>query len=194
MSIHLDLGCGPIPRNPYGRAKLCGIDIRADLQLDPAVEIRAANLSCEPIPYPDSHFDSLSAYDFLEHVPRVSLDHTTRTTHFPFIALMNEVWRVLKPEGLFYAVTPAYPHTNAFVDPTHVNYLTLRSSRYFVGSNPLGRMYGFNGRFSVVREGLVRPKGNYHPVHPSLGERLRALGYRLSRDAGHLLWEFKAVK
>jgi SAM-dependent methyltransferase len=194
MSIHLDLGCGPIPRNPYGRAKLCGIDIRADLQLDPAVEIAAANLSCEPIPYPDNHFDSVSAYEFLEHVPRVSLDHASKTTHFPFIELMNEVWRVLKPGGLFYAVTPAYPHTNAFVDPTHVNYLTTRSSRYFVGADPLGRMYGFKGRFSVVRQGMIRSRGDYHPVNPGLLLRLRAVGYRLSGDAGQLLWELKAEK
>jgi len=194
MSIHLDLGCGPVPRNPYGRAKLCGIDIRADLQLDPAVEIRAANLSCEPIPYPADHFDSLSAYDFLEHVPRVSLDHARKTTHFPFLELMNEVWRVLKPGGLFYAVTPAYPHTNAFVDPTHVNYLTSRSSRYFVGPQPLGRMYGFKGSFSIVRQAMIRPRGDYHPTDPGLMFRLKALGYRLSGDAGHLMWELKAEK
>lgn len=194
MSKHLDLGCGQFPRNPYGRQSLCGIDIRADMDLDPAVEIRVANLSCEPIPYPDSHFDSVSAYDFLEHVPRVSVDHARKTTTFPFVDLMSEVWRVLRPGGLFYAVTPAYPHTNAFVDPTHVNYLTVRSSRYFVGPKPMGRMYGFRGSFSVVRQCLIRPKGDYHPVNPGLLERARALGYRLSRDAGHLLWELKAEK
>lgn len=192
MSIHLDLGCGLVPRNPYARHQLCGIDIRADLSLDRSIEIRAANLSCEPIPYPDQHFDSVSAYDFLEHVPRVSLDHTLKTTHFPFISLMNEVWRVLKPGGLFYAVTPVYPHVNAFIDPTHVNILTARSSRYFVGPRPLARMYGFQGRFRLLREGLIRPKGDYQPVRPAFGARLRALGYRLSGDAGHLMWEFQA--
>jgi len=194
MSVHLDLGCGLVPRNPYGRERLCGIDIRADLTADPAVEIRAANLSCEPIPYPDNHFDSVSAYDFLEHVPRVSIDHARRTTHFPFVQLINEVWRVSKPGGLFYAVTPAYPFPNAFVDPTHVNFLTDRSSRYFAGAEPTARMYGFQGRFSVVREGLIRPQGDYHPVRPGLLHRVRALGYRLSRDAGHVLWEFRAEK
>jgi SAM-dependent methyltransferase len=194
MSIHLDLGCGPVPRNPYGRAKLCGIDIRADLAVDPSVEIVAANLSCEPIPYPASHFDSLSAYDFLEHVPRVSLDHATRTTRFPFIELMNEVWRVLKPGGLFYAVTPGYPHANAFVDPTHVNFLTAGTSRYFVGADPEGRMYGFNGRFSLVRQSRIRPHGNYHPTDPDLASRLRAIGYWIARDVTHLMWELKAEK
>ncbi len=194
MSIHLDLGCGPVPRNPYGRDRLCGIDIRSDLSVDPAVEIVAANLSCEAIPYAAGHFDSVSAYDFLEHIPRVSIDHANKTTHFPFIELMNEVWRVLKPGGLFYAVTPAYPHSNAFVDPTHVNFLTVRSSRYFVGPRPQGGMYGFKGNFSVVRQGMIRPRGDYHPTHPGLLFKLQALGYRLARDAGHVLWELKAEK
>ena len=195
MSIHLDLGCGGVPRNPYGREKLCGIDIRADLSVDSSVLIVAANLSCEAIPFPSSHFDSVSSYDFLEHIPRVSIDHATKTTHFPFVELMSEVWRVLKPGGLFYAVTPAHPHTNAFVDPTHVNFLTSRSSRYFVGPNPLARMYGFSGSFSVVRQGMVRPgSDDYHPDNPGLLFKLRALGYRIARDNGHLLWEFRAEK
>ena len=194
MSIHLDLGCGPLPRNPYGRSKLCGIDIRDDLQLDPAVEIRAANLRCEPIPYLDGHFDSLSAYDFLEHVPGVNLDHARKTTHFPFVELMNEFWRVLKPDGLFYAVTPAYPHPNAFVDPTHVNYMTRRSSRYFLGPEPLGRMYGFKGSFGLVRQGILRQSGLYYPKKLGLVGRIKALGYRLSGDAAHLMWELRAEK
>ena len=33
---------------------------------------RLANLSIDPIPHPDSSFDSISAFDFLEHVPRCS--------------------------------------------------------------------------------------------------------------------------
>lgn len=194
MSIHLDLGCGPVPRNPYRRSKVCGVDVRADLAVDPAVEIAVANLSCEPIPFPTSHFDSVSAYDFLEHIPRVSLDHVTRTTHFPFVDLMNEIWRVLKPGGLFYAVTPVYPHHYAFVDPTHVNVLTPRSSRYFVGSDPLARMYGYRGSFSVVREEILRPRGEYHPRKPGLARRLRAFGHWMAGDASHVMWEFKADK
>ena len=30
--IHLDLGCGKFPRNPYDRAKLCGVDPQAYLR------------------------------------------------------------------------------------------------------------------------------------------------------------------
>lgn len=37
---------------------------------------------------------------------------------------MNEVHRVLKPNGIFLHQTPAYPSTVAFRDPTHVNIIT----------------------------------------------------------------------
>ena len=123
---HLDLGCGAVPRNPYRRDELHGIDI-APRHEPGAAEIRRANLALQPIPYPDSHFDSVSAYDFFEHVPRVLATADGQDTRFPFVQLMNEVWRVLVPGGLLYAYTPVYPHPMAFQDPTHVNILTRDS-------------------------------------------------------------------
>lgn len=37
---------------------------------------------------------------------------------------MNEIHRVLAPEGLFFCRVPAFPSTYAFKDPTHVNFIT----------------------------------------------------------------------
>ncbi|MDQ3205818.1 MAG: hypothetical protein M3Q40_04805 [Pseudomonadota bacterium] len=39
----------------------------------------------EPIPYPDGSFGSVSAYDFLEHVPRIFPSADGRATVFPFV-------------------------------------------------------------------------------------------------------------
>ena len=143
---HLDLGCGKFPRNPYSRSRLCGVDIRG---LKPAegFEFRPANLALEPIPYADNVFGSVSAFDFIEHVPRLLATADGTQTFFPFVRLMDEVWRVLAPGGRFYALTPAYPNPEVFVDPTHVNVITDRTHEYFCGENPLGRMYGFRGQF-----------------------------------------------
>jgi len=191
---HLDLGCGVKPRNPYGRAELFGVDIRAGLTAPGVIQIVAANLSIDPIPFPDSHFDSLSAYDFLEHVPRVALNYTSKTTHFPFVALMNEIWRVLKPGGLFYAVTPAYPHEKAFRDPTHVNVLGTKSHRYFTRPELGGRMYGFAGDFRLVRQNRIHIRGDYEPRHPGLGRRLLRLADGMAGKRSHLVWEMEALK
>ena len=67
---------------------------------------------------------------------------------------MNEIWRVLKPGGILYASTPAYPHNEAFQDPTHVNFITEKTVEYFMGNvryqagHDIGKMYGFIGRFA----------------------------------------------
>ncbi len=191
---HLDLGCGTKPRNPYDCPELYGVDIRAVLSAPGVVRIVAANLSLQPIPFDDSYFDSLSAYDFLEHVPRAALDYSSATTRFPFVELMNEVWRVLKPGGLFYAVTPAYPHEKAFRDPTHVNVLTAKSHRYFTRPHRLAQMYGFGGDFRLLRQGRIMPRGNYEPPHPGWVRHLARLLDGLAGRRSHLVWEMQAVK
>ena len=190
---HLDLGCGVSPRNPYGRRELCGVDIRP-LASTPQAEFRCANVVLDPIPFPDDHFGSVSAYDFIEHVPRLLTTTDGSGTWFPFIVLMNEIWRVLAPGGLLYALTPAYPNAAAFVDPTHVNIITEHTHEYFCGEAPLGHIYGFEGAFRALRveravylDSLVRA-----PL--SARQKLRRLNRRWRGRLTHLLWELEAVK
>lgn len=190
---HLDLGCGGKPRNPYQRPTLFGVDIAAPPGQS-GVEIRAANLSLEPIPFPDAYFASVSAYDFFEHIPRVLPCSQWPGTRFPFIELMNEIWRVLAPDGLLYAMTPAFPHAAAFQDPTHVNILTDLSHQYFTAPAYLGRMYGFNGQFEAVRVLRVRPKFDYEPSSPDWRHRWRIKSRAWRRQDSHLVWEFRAIK
>lgn len=204
---HLDLGCGDMPRNPYGRGELCGIDLRQPA-VTPGFEHRSANLILEPIPYPDDSFGSVSAYDFLEHVPRVFPSADGRDTVFPFIRLMQKVWRVLAPSGRLYALTPAWPHPEAFVDPTHVNFITADTHGYFCGEQPTARMYGFSGRFEVIRVAWVERADAYsavggssenHPPMKRFARRLRRWsrwlrGKRALASPGYLLWELEARK
>ncbi|MBL8288065.1 MAG: methyltransferase domain-containing protein [Rubrivivax sp.] len=196
---HLDLGCGPVPRNPYGRDELYGVDLGAASPADAAGDsrIRRANLALQPIPWPDSSFDSVSAYDFLEHVPRLLATADGSGTRFPFVELMNEVWRVLKPGAMFYAVTPAYPHPAVFQDPTHVNFLTRGSHDYFTRPHRLAAMYGFAGDFRCVRAQPTRHHAAapaYDPAPQSWIDRWRH-SRRVARGAcGHLIWEFEALK
>ncbi|MGE5116054.1 MAG: methyltransferase domain-containing protein [Betaproteobacteria bacterium] len=188
---HLDLGCGKFPRNPYGRARLAGVDRRA-LRAADGIEIRAADLAVEPIPWPDASFGSVSAFDFIEHVPRLLPRADGRGTRAPFIELMNEIWRVLAPGGRLWALTPAYPAAAAFQDPTHVNVITERTHEYFCGDEPLGRMYGFAGCFACLRAEWVvaadaERAGGFDRV-----QRWRRVRRRLKGRLSHLLWEFEA--
>ena len=194
MTKHLDLGCGTAPRNPYECEDLYGIDIRDGLSAPGVTQILSANLVLESIPFPESFFDSVSAYDFLEHIPRVVIDHTSQKSHLPFIELMNEVSRVLKPGGKFYAVFPAYPHQLAFTDPTHVNILTIKSHRYFTGTAPMANMYGFKGSFSLNRQKTIHPRGDYHPSNPTFKLRIKMLFDSIMNRKSHIVWEFISTK
>jgi SAM-dependent methyltransferase len=188
---HLDLGCGTKPRNPYGYEKVFGIDIRAGLTAPGVEQIAAANLSCEPIPFESHSFDAVSAYDFFEHIPRVYIDAQGQT-HFPFIQLMNEIWRVLKPGGLLYAVTPAYPHEKAFRDPTHVNIIAAKTHRYFTRPELLAQMYGFAGEFALRRQVRILPRGAYEIK--TLGRTVLRQLDGLVGKRSHLVWELEAIK
>ena len=187
------MGCGGKPRNPYSAAQVYGVDISPRSE-HPDVEIRSADLFREPIPFASDYFDSVSAYDFLEHVPRVAVGEMA--TRFPFIELMNEVWRVLRPEGRFYASMPAYPHAAAFQDPTHVNILTRQTHIYFTRPLLMGRMYGFRGDFECLRVVPVRGgEFEYQPeAPPGWFEALRLRRRDRRNKNSHLVWEFKAIK
>ena len=113
----LDIGCGKTPKNPFSMDEVYGIDIREDTD----AKIFQADLAIEAIPFTDEFFEGVSAFDFIEHVPRVVYMPQRR---FCFVELMNEIYRVLKPGGTFLSFTPAFPAAAAWRDPTHVNIIT----------------------------------------------------------------------
>jgi len=191
---HLDLGCGAVPRNPYRRDEVHAIDLVRPAGADPAL-FRTANLACQPIPYPDASFESASAYDFLEHVPRVLPAADAAGMVFPFVRLMGEIWRVLVPGGLFYALTPAVPGTAAFTDPTHVNFVSDETHTYFCGESPPARLYGFTGRFAVRRaERAMLPEDLAPGTRLAWPRLIRRSLRRVRGRLSHVVWELEAVK
>lgn len=142
-STTLDLGCGENPRNPFNANQTYGLDIRENLEKN----IRYADLAVEALPFSENMFDFITAYDFLEHIPRVIYLPERR---LPFIQLMNEIDRVLKPGGIFFSNTPFYPVSSAFTDPTHVNVITAETfPLYFDDEHTWAKMYGFKGGFKL---------------------------------------------
>jgi SAM-dependent methyltransferase len=188
----LDLGCGDKPRNPYNHEEVWGIDINQEV-VEKFPNILRANLSLESIPFEDNSFESVSAYDFFEHIPRV-LVSSENSTRFPFVELMNEIWRVLKNGGLLYAVTPGFPRDEAFVDPTHVNPITSSTHTYFALPHCGASIYGFTGCFKVKRVKWIRPKYVYEPDSLTVSQQFRKLRDIISGRNSHILWELEAVK
>ena len=92
MKSSLDLGCGEYPKNPFNAENLFGVDIVSSSNIN----IRRADLVIEKIPFKDSSFDYFTAYNLLEHIPRLTYYKNKRIQ--PFIEIMNEIWRMLKNE------------------------------------------------------------------------------------------------
>lgn len=67
MTKTLDLGSGPNPNNPYSADEVFGVDIRDDL----GDNIVAADLALGGIPFDNDSFEYVTAFQFIEHVPRV---------------------------------------------------------------------------------------------------------------------------
>ena len=156
-SLAVDLGSGPEPANPFACQSVIGFDSHAA-----GGNVHRCLVGLEPLPLADSVADVVTAFDFIEHLPRAIWADGVLIN--PFILAMNEVWRILKDKGVFYARTPAYPHPEAFQDPTHVNVITDTTVSYFArrpqldGSEidswglALGERYGFSGRFLLLSQ------------------------------------------
>jgi len=145
MTKSLDIGCGLTPKNPFKATEVYGVDIRASSE-----NISIADLAIEPIPFEDESFEFCSAFDFIEHIPRVIY---TPKRKFCFVDLMSEVYRVLKPGGKFLSFTPAFPAAAAWRDPTHVNIITTETfPLYFDSKNCLAKMYGFKGGVEMEKQ------------------------------------------
>ena len=144
----LDLGCGCKPKDPFGTGNVFGIDVRNP---DNRTEIKTSDLYIHPIPHQTSSFDYITAFNFIEHVPR--LVYLAEKRHFCFIELMNEIYRVLKPGGVFASLTPAHPHPEAFQDPTNVNIITNQTfPLYFCKPHQLASKHGFKGVFTIINQ------------------------------------------
>jgi SAM-dependent methyltransferase len=173
MKYSLDLGSGPSPKNPFKADRCVGIDVISFNN-----SVIACDLGFQKLPFDDSSVDFCSAFDLIEHIPRIGGQSPNKN---PFIFLMNEVWRVLKPGGRFFAQTPAYPYPTAFSDPTHVNIITPDTILYFGlivhgdgvrvpdDRQVLGKRYGFIGDFNILR--------NYS-----------------KQEYGHQIWLLEALK
>lgn len=190
---HLDLGCGDSPRNPYNAEELFGVDLTL-AATKPEEYFKICNLVCEPIPFADSYFDSVSAFDVIEHIPRQSVDHQNKLIVNPFINLMNEIHRILRPDGLFYASTPAFPSPEAFQDPTHVNIITEGTHQYFCGDNPDARMYGFKGQFATVEAQRIYPKYAQTAERTLINRIKNAHKKYIKRSISHFVWQLQAIK
>ncbi len=118
--IRLDIGCGANKQSSawvgMDKRELPGVDIVHDVNI-------------HPWPLPDNCVMIAVASHLVEHIPPVMINESG--TYFPFFEFMNEVWRVMLPDGEFAIAVPHGASPGFLQDPTHCNPCNEATWAYF---------------------------------------------------------------
>jgi len=107
---YLDIGCGNKKREGF---------IGMDQNHGPGVDV-VHNLESFPYPFEDESIDMINASHVMEHIdPRL------------IIKMMDELWRILKINGLLVVEMPYGGSITERDDPTHFRGWTELTFRYF---------------------------------------------------------------
>lgn len=134
--ICLDLCCGWNKSESSALYEVIGVDRILTAHTDIVCDLE------DDWPFKTESIDSIIAQDAIEHL------------HMP-IHTMNEIWRVLKPNGEVFISVPSTDGRGAFQDPTHVSYWNQNSFFYYSVDHRAHfmlarRVYGFYGAFKIL--------------------------------------------
>ena len=127
--MKINLGCG--------KRKLNGF-----LNCDNRKEVKADLIfDCgKPLPFKDNSVDEITAIDLIEHLERKEV-----------LLLMNEIYRILKPNGKFYHRTPSCEGRGAWQDPTHKSAWNINTWRYYFTDPAYRSLYGTVANFKILQ-------------------------------------------
>lgn len=117
--IMLDIGCGANVQPGF-----VGMDIRPL----PGVEI-VHDVNIHPWPIPDGSVVRALSSHLIEHIPPVAVGPDG--TWFPFVAFLDEVWRICKPGAELILSLPYWQSPGFAQDPTHCNPCNEVTFAYF---------------------------------------------------------------
>lgn len=118
--IRLDIGCGENKQEGFvgiDRRALKGVDIVHDLEVF-------------PYPLPDESCLCIVGSHIVEHIKP-----------WLMIEFMDELWRIMKPEGQLALATPFGGSPGYWQDPTHCNGCNQATWQYFDSDYPLYEIY-----------------------------------------------------
>ena len=116
----LSMGHGPNPKPKSSDLEF----ITLDIVNYPTIDV-VWNLEKLPLPFKDNLFDEIQAYHILEHVSKDKFEE-----------LIEELHRILKPNGILKIKVPFFSFCSAF-HPDHKNTFTYTSFNKYEPSHPL---------------------------------------------------------
>lgn len=107
MALRIDIGCGEQKQSGtigIDRRRMKGVDVVCDVE--------------EGLPFRARSVEAASIIHTIEHIRDLN-------------GFMEELYRVCRPGAKVYIKTPYYTSREAFVDPTHVRFITDDTFKYF---------------------------------------------------------------
>jgi len=137
--MELLVGCGSRREKIINTAdkpdwtKLVTLDINADHNPDVVHDLNQV-----PWPFDDDTFDEIHAYEVMEHLGQ-------QGDFKSFFDSWSEIWRILKPDGVFVGTSPAEKSPWLWGDPGHtrvispacLTFLNQEQYRQQVGNTPM---------------------------------------------------------
>lgn len=152
----------------------------------PGVDI-VHDLDTLPWPFEDNTFDLIFAHSVFEHLDKQ-------------IAIMEEIWRILKPQGRIVITVPHFRCTDAFTDSTHKHFFTTQSMDYYIEGKALVNYQYTKKRFKeigfwfgwpqVSQNPLVRMFKWYIQRKPRFYDKYLSLLFPMKV----IIWELEAIK
>ena len=102
--VVLDLGCGAQKQYPGN----FGVDLYRTPEVDVLADVSRG------LPFADASVDRVFLVHILEHL-------------IDFLPLVDEVHRILRPDGVAFVLSPWWQYVNAVADPTHVRMLDVQT-------------------------------------------------------------------
>lgn len=130
--------------------------------------IETADLVCDirnGLPFDDNSVGVIRAQDFLEHIPHCRDSTCLHPACHCTVGLMNEIHRVLAPDGQLLSMTPSTGGRGAFQDPTHCSFWNPNSFWYYMREEQARFVPGIKARFrGDVWEDFPTPWHKQHHI------------------------------
>ena len=142
MGRVLNLGCG--------QTQISGA---VNLDVNPRSRAEVIHdLNAFPYPFADNAFDVIVSRSILEHLSDIP-------------AVMDELYRILKPGGRVIIQVPYFRSQDAFNDPTHKAFFAAHSLDYFVYDKKLFEYkYAKHAKFKLIGLWFGWPSASKNPA------------------------------
>ncbi|HKS44373.1 MAG TPA: methyltransferase domain-containing protein [Amycolatopsis sp.] len=136
--VVVDIGCGGQKQYPGN----IGVDFRPTPQADVLADVSTG------LPFADRSVDRVFLVHILEHL-------------VDFLPLVDEVHRILRPDGTAHVMSPWWRHVNAVADPTHVRLLDVQTIKGICDQRPWYPLHAACDGASVFAD--LRPRSPAGP-------------------------------